>query len=214
MLNLDQVLFTRKEANKVKTFNYNFELRQAERLAIMGPSGSGKSTLLDLIAGFEHPDSGKIYVNNEDVTNMPVDKRPLTLLSQNNNLFPHLPVFTNVALGLTVKAKLTSEQSDRTSKALEQVGIYEHANKLPTELSGGQQQRVALARTLLRAKPLLLLDEPFSALDADLRVEMAELVNNIVTQQNLTLITVTHDQNDAALLANKVVKMDDGILSF
>ena len=210
MLRLDHVILNRAGLK----FCFNFSIQQGKRLAVMGPSGTGKSTLLDIIAGFEQPDSGKIKLNETDISKQLVSERPLTLLSQNNNLFDHLSVFQNVALGLTLKAKLSKDEVQRIIKSLDDVGLSKHSDKLPTELSGGQQQRAALARSLLRAKPLLLLDEPFSALDQELRFEMAELVNQIVTQGKMTLITVTHDKADADLLSDQIVRLENGVLDF
>lgn len=210
MLKVEQIKLSRKGQN----FHFDFKLKPASKLAIMGPSGSGKSTLLDLISGFASPSSGSLSYDGLDFTTADVAARPVTLLSQSDNLFPHLNLFQNVALGLTTKANLTTKHRELTLKAIENVGLSGHKHKLPTALSGGQQQRAALARSLLKAKPILLLDEPFSALDQDLRADMASLVNNICNQHGLTLITVTHDERDAALLSDKVVQLNQGTLIF
>jgi len=189
-----------------------FDLRIAagERVAILGPSGAGKSTLLSLIAGFLSPGMGQIVINQQDHTHTPPAKRPVSMLFQENNLFSHLTVRQNMGLGLHPGLKLTKEQKQRLEQIAEQVGLAEYLDRLPSQLSGGQRQRVALARCLLRSQPALLLDEPFSALDPALRNEMLSLLDNVCRQQQLTLLMVSHNLDDAARIAERTLLIVDG----
>ncbi len=181
--------------------------------AIIGPSGGGKSTLLLLIAGFIQPDQGSITIGDQDITDMPASQRPLSMLFQENNLFPHLTVFQNTALGINPNLKLSPDQKDNVTQALERVGLQGRNDDYPGALSGGQRQRVALARALLRQRPVLLLDEPFAALGPALRHEMLDLVAEIRSSQNTTLLLVTHNPNDAMRIATDTVLVADGIVS-
>ena len=146
----------------------DFEIEKGKKIALLGPSGGGKSTLLSAIAGFKTPDSGRIFFENTDITSTPPAKRPIALLFQNHNLFPHLSVRNNIALGITTTLKLSLKEIETIDKALLRVGLDGLGNKMPSELSGGQQQRVALARCLIRKQPILCLDEPFAALGLSL----------------------------------------------
>lgn len=181
--------------------------------AVIGPSGGGKSTLLLAIAGFADASSGEILVGDDAITNTPPAKRPVTLLFQENNLFPHLTVFQNTALGVRPDLKLSRVQIETVEDALSKVGLAEMGARTPSELSGGQRQRVALARALLRDRPVLMLDEPFAALGPALRHEMLDLVSQIRQEQNATLLMVTHNPEDALRIAENTVLVADGVAS-
>lgn len=193
------------------TFSLNADLSIGTgSTAIIGPSGGGKSTLLLAIAGFVEPTAGAILFDAQDLTKAPPAQRPVTLLFQENNLFPHLRVFQNVALGVRPDLKLTNDDKDRVEAALVRVGLSDMGARYPSELSGGQRQRVALARALLRDKPVLLLDEPFAALGPALRHEMLDLVAEIRAQQDATLLLVTHSPDDARRIADQTILVADG----
>jgi len=176
--------------------------------ALLGPSGCGKTTLLRLIAGLEKADSGKIYLDDEDITELPINERPINIVFQNYALFPHLDVFDNVAYSLRLKKlpKLVVEQ--KVFKILEAFHLIDHIHKLPTQLSGGQQQRVALARAIVNEPDVLLLDEPLAALDFKLRermlIELIELQDKLKT----TFVYVTHDQFEALTVADQMAIMN------
>ena len=179
--------------------------------AVIGPSGGGKSTLLLAIAGFVDPSEGNISVGGDQLTNTPPAQRPVTLLFQENNLFPHLTVFQNTGLGVRPDLKLSKIQIDQVKDALDKVGLADMGARRPSELSGGQRQRVALARALLRDRPVLMLDEPFAALGPALRHEMLDLVARIRQEQDSTLLLVTHNPDDALRIAENTVLVADGV---
>ncbi|WP_071674323.1 thiamine ABC transporter ATP-binding protein [Nioella nitratireducens] len=183
------------------------------RLAVLGPSGGGKTTLLNMIAGFLRPDSGKVWIDGQDVTDWPVPDRPLSLLFQEGNLFPHLSAFDNVALGVVPSLRLHEADRAAVAQALQQVGLSGLADRTPGDLSGGQRSRVALARMLLRDKPLALLDEPFAALDPGLRREMLALVGELCAAQGLTLVMVSHELRDAERLCTDLCLLEDGAVT-
>src|SRR5471032_3444509 len=189
-----------------------FDLRIAagERVAILGPSGAGKSTMLSLVAGFLAPVSGQILLNGGDHSATPPARRPVSMLFQENNLFSHLTVRQNMGLGLHPGLKLSAQQKQDLEEIARQVGLSECLDRLPSQLSGGQRQRVALARCLLRSQPILLLDEPFSALDPALRSEMLNLLDKVCRERNLTLLMVSHNLDDAARVADRTLLIVDG----
>lgn len=180
------------------------------RVAVMGPSGAGKSTLLNALAGFVPVASGRIMWAGIDMSDLGPAGRPLSILFQDNNLFPHLSVSDNIALGLKPSLRLSVAERQAVAEAVQAVGLQGMERRLPAQLSGGQQSRVALARVLLRARPLLLLDEPFAALGPALKAEMLALVLRITGQTGATLLMVTHDPADAAAIADQVVVVADG----
>ncbi|MRS90690.1 thiamine ABC transporter ATP-binding protein ThiQ [Enterobacteriaceae bacterium RIT714] len=193
---------------------FTLSAHQGEMIAILGPSGAGKSTLLNLIAGFLPPAKGEMTINGEDHTHTPPSQRPVSMLFQENNLFTHLTVRQNIGLGLDPGLKLTAAQRQKLDAIAEQMGLTDFSDRLPGELSGGQRQRVALARCLVREQPILLLDEPFSALDPALRQEMLLLVKEVCQQKNLTMLMVSHSVEDAARIAGRSVVIADGRIAW
>ncbi|MCC3702630.1 thiamine ABC transporter ATP-binding protein ThiQ [Rouxiella badensis] len=193
---------------------FDLQINAGERVAILGPSGAGKSTLLSLIAGFLRPGRGEIELNQQDHTSTPPAKRPVSMLFQENNLFSHLTVRQNMGLGLHPGLKLNQSQKQELEALAQQVGLEECLDRLPSQLSGGQRQRVALARCLLRSQPILLLDEPFSALDPALRSEMLTLLDNVCDQRQLTLLMVSHNLDDAARIAERTLLIVDGRVDY
>jgi thiamine transport system ATP-binding protein len=188
----------------------DLEVREGARVAVLGPSGSGKSTLLGAIAGFISLAGGRITWNGSDLAALPPGGRPLSILFQDNNLFPHLTAAQNVGLALHPGLRLTRDDHARVEAALARVGLAGLGARRPAQLSGGQQGRVALARVLLGGRPLLLLDEPFAALGPALKGEMLTLVAEIAGETNATLLMVTHEPRDAQAIAEEVIVVDDG----
>ncbi|MEG5464916.1 thiamine ABC transporter ATP-binding protein ThiQ [Enterobacter chuandaensis] len=189
---------------------FTLSVGQGEMVAVLGPSGAGKSTLLNLIAGFLPPASGSIVIDNRDFTHAPPAKRPVSMLFQENNLFNHLTVWQNIALGMDPGLKLDAAQRQKLAAIAEQMGLSAFIDRLPGELSGGQRQRVALARCLVREQPILLLDEPFSALDPALRQEMLSLVEEVCQREQITMLMVSHSIEDAARIAPRSVVIAEG----
>ncbi len=193
---------------------FTLSVARGEQVAILGPSGAGKSTLLSLIAGFLTPARGTLLIEGEDHTTTPPSRRPVSMLFQENNLFSHLNVEQNIGLGLDPGLKLSAEQKEKRRHIARQMGIETLMARLPGELSGGQRQRVALARCLVREQPVLLLDEPFSALDPALRQEMLTLVRDICHARQLTLLMVSHSVEDAVRIAPRSVVVADGRIAW
>jgi thiamine transport system ATP-binding protein len=183
------------------------------RVAVIGPSGGGKSTLLSAIGGYLEPDSGRVLWDGADITGVPPGERPVTTLFQDGNLFPHLTVAQNVGLGLAPRLRLPAADRARVGDVLARTGLAGLGARRPADLSGGQQSRVALARALLRARPLLLLDEPFAALGPALRVEMLDLVAEVTEATGATLLMVTHAPQDALRLCPATIVVADGTAS-
>jgi thiamine transport system ATP-binding protein len=188
----------------------DFELPAGSSCALIGPSGAGKSTLLNALAGFIAPESGRILWDGGDITPLPPAGRPVTLLFQEHNLFAQLTAAQNVGLGLRPDLKLDADGWSRVTEALAAVGLEGLDARRPARLSGGQRSRVALARALLRDRPLLLLDEPFAALGPALRAEMLDLVARIRAERDMTLILVTHEPRDARRIAGLTALVADG----
>ena len=193
---------------------FTLSVAHGEQIAILGPSGTGKSTLLNLIAGFLTPASGNMVIDGEDHTTTPPSRRPVSMLFQENNLFSHLSVQQNIGLGLNPGLKLNASQREKILHIAQQMGIDSLLERLPGELSGGQRQRVALARCLVREQPILLLDEPFSALDPALRQEMLTLVAEVCREKKLTLLMVSHSVEDAARIAPRSIVVADGRIAW
>ncbi|NUW71095.1 thiamine ABC transporter ATP-binding protein [Vibrio mediterranei] len=194
-------------------FRFSISVEKGDVLALIGPSGAGKSTLLALIAGFCQPESGMISVDDEEIQSKQPHQRPLSMLFQEHNLFEHLSVFDNIALGLNPALKLTAEDQQRVRDAADKVGLIDKIQRLPSELSGGQRQRVALARCFVQPHPIWLLDEPFSALDPVLRKEMLSVVHSLAQEKQATVIMVTHHLSDAKAIANRFAYLSHGIIT-
>ncbi len=199
--------------NVANLYTYNMEVKAGEIVAILGQSGSGKSTLLDIVAGFVEPSSGSVILDEIELIDLAVEKRPITILFQNHNLFEHLTVQKNILLGVSKVLKDSTEEVEKVHAILKEVGLEEFEHTLASQLSGGQQQRVALARVLIRREPILLLDEPFTGLDEKTRVEMLDLVQKITVEHNLHTMMVTHEVEDCERIANKVYKMQNYTLA-
>lgn len=206
MLRFDDVTLTQGEF----TLHADFEIPAGEQVALLGPSGAGKSTLLSAVAGFLAPTKGEVLWEGSDMAPLRPGARPMSILFQDNNLFPHLTVFQNVGLGLRPDLRLSKGEKTDINQVLEQVGLETKIDIKPSELSGGQRARVAIARMLLRARPLMLLDEPFSALGPALKNEMLELVSHVARDTGATLLMITHDPNDARRIAQKTVLVAGG----
>lgn len=189
----------------------NWSVTVGGRIAIIGPSGAGKSTLLLAIAGFVPLQEGRIFWAGENMAKIAPGDRPLSLLFQDQNLFPHLTIAQNLGLGLNPSLKLTAIQHGQITQALQRVGLSGMEGRKPASLSGGQLGRAALARALLRARPLLLLDEPFAALGPALKAEMLDLVSEVAADITATVLLVTHDPADAKRFAGQTVFVADQI---
>ena len=192
--------------------NVNIEIKRGEFFALLGPSGCGKTTLLRMIAGFEVPTEGKIYIDGIDVSNVPPNKRPINTVFQSYAVFPHMSVFENVAYGLKFDNVPKAEQYNRVMGALADVKLDHLAERKPDQMSGGQRQRVALARALVKRPKVLLLDEPLSALDAKLREAMRFELTALQDKVGVTFVMVTHDQDEALAMACRCAVMDKGRL--
>ena len=188
----------------------NFSIEKGELISFLGPSGCGKTTLLNIIGGFIQPETGKIYLEGEEITNFPPEIRNISTVFQNYALFPHMNVIENIKYGLKYKKISKKEQEDLVQDYLKIVGLEGYEKVSIHELSGGQQQRVALARALVLHPKLLLLDEPFSNLDAKLKIIMREELKQLQKKLNISMIFVTHDQEEALSLSDKIVVMNMG----
>jgi thiamine transport system ATP-binding protein len=189
---------------------YDLAVPRGALCAVVGPSGGGKTTLLHAIAGFVQPASGTLSFDGRDLLPLGPADRPLTLVFQEHNLFPHLTAADNVGLGIHPGLRLTAADRARVDAGLARVGLEGLGPRRPNQLSGGQRQRVALARALVRDRPLLLLDEPFSALDQDLRREMIALVDDVRRERGLTVVMSIHTPEDAAAVADLIAEVRDG----
>lgn len=192
--------------------NINLEIRNGEFLTLLGPSGCGKTTLLRLISGIEQPDQGTIYINGKDATKLPPEQRHLNMVFQSYALFPHMTVFDNVAFGLRCKHLPEAEIQTRVTEALSMVKLANLGQRKPNQLSGGQQQRVAIARAVVNQPIVLLLDEPLSALDYNLRKEMQIELKMLQRKLGITFIFVTHDQEEALSMSDRVAVLNKGVI--
>ena len=196
-----------------KINNINLQVEDGEYFIILGPSGSGKTMLLELIAGMWSLDSGKIYMDNQDITTLPPEKRGIGFVYQNYMLFPHKTVFENIAFGLKVKKIAKEEIETRVNEMMDLLKISHLADRLPRTLSGGEQQRTALARALIIYPKILLMDEPLSALDRKTRDELMQELKEIHKKFDVTLVHVTHNFDEALMLADRIAIMRNGEIS-
>ncbi|MFT6674816.1 MAG: thiamine transport system ATP-binding protein [Sulfitobacter sp.] len=206
MLRLENTVITQGDFS----LSADMTLETGRKYAVIGPSGAGKSTLLGAMCGFVPFSAGRLIWQGQDITDQPPGLRPMTMLFQDNNLFPHLTVTQNVGLGIGPDLRLSPAQKDQVRAALARVGLADHAEKRPAALSGGQQSRAALARVLVQARPLVLLDEPFAALGPALRNEMLDLVAELVRETAAALVMVTHAPEDVRRIADQVVFVSSG----
>ena len=210
---------TNKEIGNAKdalAMCFDLSVNSGEVLSLIGPSGSGKSTLLKLIAGFLPASNGKVEIEIKNqkkpqaIQSLRPAKRPVTMLFQEHNLFPHLDIYTNIALGINPSLKLTAQQNESIDQALESLGLQDMQKRSPGSLSGGQRQRLALARALVRQHPILLLDEPFAALGPAQREEMISLVKAMVEDKNMCALLVSHQPSDALLASRRTAFINNG----
>ncbi len=206
MIALEHVTF-RYEGMEMR---FDAQFPTASFTAVIGPSGGGKSTLLNLIAGFEAPLGGRVLIDGTDVTALPPDQRPVSMIFQDNNVFAHLDLWQNVALGVSPSLRLDAAQKARVDAALAEVGLAALAHRKPGEVSGGERQRVAVARALVRDRPVLLLDEAFAALGPALRRDMLDLVKAMQQARHLTVVMVTHQPEDALAAASHTAFLENG----
>ena len=183
----------------------NLSLESDKIYAVMGPSGAGKSTFLNLISGFSEISSGSILWNKQEISDLPPSKRNISILFQDNNLFPHLSVWRNLALAVSHWPKISNDDEDKLHSVISEVGLQGLESRKPSQLSGGQQSRVALARVLLQKNKILLLDEPFAALGPSLKDQMLELIEKIARKRRLLVLMVTHDPADANKIASQTI---------
>jgi len=195
---------TKRYGGFVAVDDVSLEIRGGEFLSLLGPSGAGKSTVLRIIGGFAHPERGRIYFRETDVTGLPPHRRAVNTVFQHYALFPHMSVAENVAYGLRQDGVARAERTRRVREALETIEMLSYASRRPVELSGGQQQRVALARALIKRPKVLLLDEPLGALDRKLRQQMQIELKMLQREVGITFIYVTHDQEEALAMSDRI----------
>ena len=208
ILTLKNISFSYRD--KVIFDNYNFVMKKEEIIAIIGPSGCGKSTLLKIINGLETDYSGDVLLNGVNVNNIPVNKRDIVLMFQDNLLFPHMTIFENIEFSLKMKKYPKHKIKKMVEEVAKDIHLQDKLNKYPKELSGGQQRRVALARAVISKPKLLLLDEPFTGLDKEIKLEIMNLVKIIKEKYNTSIIFVTHDLSEAEYLEAKCVEFKIG----
>jgi thiamine transport system ATP-binding protein len=189
---------------------FDLDAARGEFLAVIGPSGAGKSTLLALIAGFEQPVSGRLWLDGRDMRGVPPAERPVSMVFQDHNTFAHLDLWTNVALGISSRLRLSDNERFEVDSALACTGLANLARRKPGEVSGGERQRVAIARALVRDKPILLLDEPFAALGPALRRDMLDLLRNLQSEKHFSIVLVSHHPDDARYAASRTAFLHEG----
>ena len=192
--------------------NINIQVHEGEFVTMLGPSGCGKSTILRTLGGFLKIDEGEILLDDQAIQDLPPEKRPTAMVFQSYNLWPHMTVYENLMFGLKIRKVPKAIMKKEADEALKLVGMEGYGKKYPNQLSGGQQQRVAIARALLLKPSVLLLDEPFSALDAKIRQQMREELKRIQEELNITVVFVTHDQEEAMALSHRIVVMNKGVI--
>ncbi|MBC8099151.1 MAG: ABC transporter ATP-binding protein, partial [Armatimonadetes bacterium] len=209
-ITLEQVRKTYGE--QIIVNDINLKIEQGEFFVLLGPSGSGKSTLLRMIAGLTSMDGGRIALNGRDVSKLRPQQRGTGFVFQNYSLFQHMTAAQNIAFGLDIKKVAAAESTKRVQEMLDLIGLSDMGNRMPAQLSGGQQQRVAVARALAPRPDVLLLDEPFGALDVKIRTQLRQNLREIQRRLNVTAILVTHDQDEAFELADRIGVMEGGTL--
>ena len=192
--------------------NINIQVHEGEFVTMLGASGCGKSTILRTLGGFLKIDGGEILLDGQSIQDLPPEKRPTAMVFQSYNLWPHMTVYENLMFGLKIRKVPKAVMQKEADEALKLVGMEGYGKKYPNQLSGGQQQRVAIARALLLKPSVLLLDEPFSALDAKIRQQMREELKRIQEELNITVVFVTHDQEEAMALSHRIVVMNKGVI--
>jgi spermidine/putrescine transport system ATP-binding protein len=210
---VEVVGITKRFGKVIALHEVDLAVYPGEFLTLLGPSGCGKTTLLRIIAGFETPTAGRVLLGGRDVTALPPEKRPLNMVFQRYALFPHLTVAENVAFGLRLRHVAEAEVRERVGQALALVRLEGFEARLPHQVSGGQAQRVALARALVNRPEVLLLDEPLSALDRKIRLQMQDELRQIQAQVGTTFVYVTHDQDEAMAMSTRVVLLREGIIT-
>jgi len=210
-LSLDRL--QKRYGSIVAVADSSMDIEQGEFVTLLGPSGSGKTTTLAMVAGFIRPDGGRIILNGADITSVPSHKRSLGVVFQNYALFPHLSAFDNIAYPLRVRRLPSEEVKRRVVETLEMVDLGAFANSLPHQLSGGQQQRVAFARAVVYRPEVLLMDEPLSALDKRLRESLQNVLYDLARQLNVTVLYVTHDQEEAMALSDRIAIYRNGVIA-
>ncbi len=210
--NLKLANVTKRFGNVTALDNFNFEVGVGELVALLGPSGCGKTTALRVVAGLENQDSGQVYVGDNDISSTPAHKRNMGMVFQAYSLFPNLTAEENVSFGLQMRKVNKDVRIKKAQTLLELVGLPTHGKRFTHQLSGGQQQRVALARALAFEPEILLLDEPLSALDAQVRVNLREEIRRLQISLGTTTLFVTHDQEEAMAISDRVGVMNNGVL--
>ena len=203
---------TKKFSKTEGVENISLSVKEHELVTLLGPSGCGKTTILRAIGGFNKIDSGRILLDGKEIQNLPPEKRPTGMVFQSYNLWPHMTVYENMAFGLQIRKTPKDQMKKEISRMLELVRMDGSEKKYPAQLSGGQQQRIAIARALVLKPSLLLLDEPFSALDAKIRAQMREELKRIQREAGLTVIFVTHDQEEAMAISDRIAVMRRGFM--
>lgn len=206
MILVENAVFKKKKF----TLSIDLHVKSETFVAVLGASGAGKSTLLSIIAGFEELERGKLWLDGSNTHNVSPANRPVSMIFQDHNVFAHLSVWDNVALGIAPSLKLSAEEMAQVDAALSRVGLSQYAKRKPGNISGGERQRVALARVLVRKRKILLLDEPFAALDPGLRHDMLDLVSDLRREHGLTVLMVTHQPEEALRAADEIIFVADG----
>ncbi|MFC5447015.1 ABC transporter ATP-binding protein [Paenibacillus aestuarii] len=209
-IDVELINIQKRFGSNVVVDNFNLQIEQGECISFLGPSGCGKTTTLNMIAGFLEPDQGELIIKGKRMNGVPSNKRDLGMVFQTYSLFPHMTIFENVAYGLKLRKIAKDEIRRRVSQVLELVKLPHVADRYPKQLSGGQRQRIAIARALVTEPTLLLLDEPLSNLDAKLREELRDEMKRLQQEIGVTTIFVTHDQEEALYLSNRIVVLDHG----
>lgn len=201
---------TKSYNNEKVLTDISFSIEKGEFVSILGPSGCGKSTLLNILIGLTNADSGKIFVNNDDITALPSSSRKMGIVFQNYALFPNMTALRNVEYALTLNKATKTTAREVATNLLKIVGLEEHMDKKPSKLSGGQQQRVAIARTLALNPEIMLFDEPMSALDITTRLMLRDEILKIKNNFNITMLYITHDQEEAFTMSDRIIVMSEG----